>query len=69
MRARQGINSNRLTNNMLNNCGGVKKSGVPNMAYYSHIVRSAIAPRVPTSVPIVCDVIKSMQKMSHRYSY
>jgi hypothetical protein len=69
MSARQGINSNRLTNNMLKNCGGVKKAGIPNLANYPRIVRSAIAPRVPTSVPEKCDVIKSLQKMVIRYSY
>jgi hypothetical protein len=69
MKARSGINSGRLTNNMSENCGGVKKAGIPNASNYPHIRSNVIQVRAPTKVPTECKLIKSMPKMHIHYSY
>lgn len=69
MKARTGINSGRLTNNVSENCGGVKKAGMPSAGSYPHIPSRIFGSRVPNKVPTECKVIKSMPRMHIHYSY
>lgn len=69
MKARTGINSGRLTNNVADNCGGVKKAGMPNAGSYPRVAVKIFNSRVPNKVPTECKLIKSMPKMNIHYSY
>ena len=69
MKARTGINSGLLTNNVANNCGGVKKAGLPNAGNYPRNPTRIFESRVPNKEPKECKVIKSMPKMHIHYNY
>jgi hypothetical protein len=68
-KARTGINSNKQTNNVSKNCGGVKKAGSANPAYYTKIHSNVIVTRAPPTQEVKCDTEKHLSKLHIRYSY